>query len=169
VGLWVKSALTEGGTKGNMSRTDIPRLVEAMKEIVGASFVLADEESKANYGHDETEDLLFLPDVVVRPRTPEEISSILVFCNKVGIPVTPRGAGTGLSGGALPTKGGVLLSTDRLNTIIQIDERNLQVTTPKYCKRQSRLRDCFIPPIPAAVVPVSSAEISLKTVEDPKR
>jgi glycolate oxidase len=155
VGLWVKSALTEGGTKGNMSRTDIPRLVEAMKEIVGASFVLADEESKANYGHDETEDLLFLPDVVVRPRTPEEISSILVFCNKVGIPVTPRGAGTGLSGGALPTKGGVLLSTDRLNTIIQIDERNLQVTTEpgvitEVLQEAVKAKGLFYPPDPSS-------------------
>jgi glycolate oxidase len=138
-----------------MSRTDIPRLVEAMKEIVGASFVLADEESKANYGHDETEDLLFLPDVVVRPRTPEEISSILVFCNKAGIPVTPRGAGTGLSGGALPTKGGVLLSTDRLNTIIQIDERNLQVTTEpgvitEVLQEAVKAKGLFYPPDPSS-------------------
>ena len=54
-----------------------------------------------NYSHDETEDFHFLPDVVLKPRTTEEISAILKICNQHKIPVTPRGAGTGLSGGAL--------------------------------------------------------------------
>lgn len=147
--------MTGAGCIRYMTKTDVSRLVEAMKGIVGESFVLADEESKANYGHDETEELLFLPDVVVRPRTTEEISSILVFCNKAGIPVTPRGAGTGLSGGALPTKGGVLLSTDRLNTILHIDERNLQVTTEpgvitEVLQEAVKAKGLFYPPDPSS-------------------
>jgi glycolate oxidase len=102
---------------------------EQFKVIVGEQFVLTDEELLRQYGHDETEQLLFLPQVVLRPRTAEEISQIMQICNSENIPVTPRGAGTGLSGGALPHLGGVLLSTDRLNTILKIDEDNLQVIT----------------------------------------
>ncbi|MEY4628261.1 MAG: hypothetical protein RLZZ595_587 [Bacteroidota bacterium] len=102
---------------------------EQFKVIVGEQFVLTDEELLRQYGHDETEQLLFLPQVVLRPRTAKEISQIMQICNRENIPVTPRGAGTGLSGGALPHLGGVLLSTDRLNTILKIDEDNLQVIT----------------------------------------
>jgi glycolate oxidase len=91
--------------------------------------VFTDAETKEHYSHDETENLSFIPAVVVKPQTPQQISQIMQLCNKHLIPVTPRGAGTGLSGGALPHLGGVLLSTERLNTIIEIDERNLQVTT----------------------------------------
>jgi glycolate oxidase len=103
--------------------------IEQFRSIVGDNNVLVDEESLHHYSHDETEDLHYLPDVVVKPRTAEEISQLLQLCNGDKIPVTPRGAGTGLSGGALPHLGGVLLSTERMNEILFIDERNLQVTT----------------------------------------
>src|ERR1700712_3201309 len=103
--------------------------LDQFKTISGDQYVLVDDETLQNYGHDETENLLFLPDVVIRPRTAEEISAIMKICHQHHIPVTPRGAGTGLSGGALPHLGGVLLSTDRMNTILNIDEKNLQVTT----------------------------------------
>ena len=102
--------------------------LDAFKAIVGDQYVFVDEESLHHYAHDETEDLHFLPDVIIKPRTAEEISAIVKICNQYKIPVTPRGGGTGLSGGALPYLGGVLLSIERLNTIINIDERNLQVT-----------------------------------------
>src|SRR5262245_53448444 len=87
-------------------------------QIVGKEFVMADEELLKQYGHDETENLLYLPEVVIKPRTTEEISAILKICNKNKIPVTPRGAGTGLSGGALPQFGGVLISLERMNSIL---------------------------------------------------
>src|SRR6266705_506402 len=103
--------------------------IEEFKKILGEKYVLIDDESLYNYSHDETEDLHFLPDVVLKPRTAEEISAILKICNSNKIPVTPRGAGTGLSGGALPHLGGVLLSTERMNSILFIDEKNLQVKT----------------------------------------
>lgn len=96
--------------------------------IVGAQNVFTDSGSLFDYSHDETEDLSFLPDVVVKPGTPEEISSIVKLCNEFKIPLTPRGAGTGLSGGALPVKKGVVLSMERFNKIISIDERNFQAT-----------------------------------------
>ncbi|QNA45296.1 FAD-binding oxidoreductase [Lacibacter sediminis] len=104
-------------------------IVQQLKAIVGEQYVFVDEESLSNYAHDETENLHFPPEVVVKPRTTEEISRIMKLCNEATIPVTPRGAGTGLAGAALADKGGVLLSTERLNSILKIDERNNQVIT----------------------------------------
>src|SRR5690606_11232889 len=80
-----------------------------------------------DYASDSTEKLQFFPDVVLKPKTAEEISGIVKYCNKELLPITPRGAGTGLAGGALPIKGGVLLSIEKLNRLIEIDERNFQV------------------------------------------
>nr|WP_294903414.1 FAD-linked oxidase C-terminal domain-containing protein [uncultured Lacibacter sp.] len=105
------------------------QIVQQLKAIVGDEYVFGDEESLNNYAHDETENLHFLPEVVVKPRTTEEISQIMKLCNEAVIPVTPRGAGTGLAGAALPHKGGVLLSTERFKSILKIDERNHQVIT----------------------------------------
>ena len=61
--------------------------VEQFKQIVGGQYLLADEESLQHYGHDETENLLYLPEVVLRPRTAEEISAIFKICNEYKIPV----------------------------------------------------------------------------------
>lgn len=129
--------------------------IEAFKKIVGDKFVFVDEDSLNNYGHDETENLQFSPEVVIKPRTAEEISAILSICNKGRIPVTPRGAGTGLSGGALPHLGGVLLSTERMNSILEIDERNLQVTTEpgvitEVLQDAVKEKKLFYPPDPSS-------------------
>lgn len=96
--------------------------------LLGPAYVINDVESLERYGRDETEDLLFKPDLVVKPLTTYEVSQILMFCNSNRIPLTTRGAGTGLSGAALPVKGGIVLSMERFNNIIEIDERNLQAT-----------------------------------------
>src|SRR5215207_5422130 len=129
--------------------------LEAFAAIVGKEFVFVDEEVLGIYAHDETEDLHFLPDVVIKPANAEEISAILQLCNRYKIPVTPRGAGTGLSGGALPQLGGVLLSTERLNKIIQIDERNLQVITEagvitEVLQDAVKEKGLFYPPDPSS-------------------
>ena len=106
-----------------------PAHIDALKAIVGEAYVLTDEENIEKYAQDETEDLRFPPEVVLKPATTDEVSRIMRLCNEALLPVTPRGGGTGLSGGALAQHGGVLLSTERLNKILDIDERNLQVTT----------------------------------------
>lgn len=129
--------------------------IESFKKIIGEKFVFVDEESLNHYAHDETEDLHFLPEVVIKPRTAEEISAILKICNAEKIPVTPRGGGTGLSGGALPHLGGVLLSTERLNSIIEIDERNLQVITEtgvitEVLQDAVKEKGLFYPPDPSS-------------------
>ena len=125
------------------------------KQIVGEAWVFTDEEHLNNYAHDETENLHFLPDVVIKPRSAKEISAIMVICNEHKIPVTPRGAGTGLSGGALPHLGGVLISSERMNSIIEIDERNLQVTTEpgvitEVLQNAVKEKGLFYPPDPSS-------------------
>src|SRR5687767_8247778 len=87
------------------------------------------EEIRTEYGHDETEDILVVPDVVLKPQTPKEVSSIMKYCFENEIPVTPSGARTGLSGGAIPVNRGVALSMEKFNKILNIDEKNHQVIT----------------------------------------
>ncbi|MGZ8525350.1 MAG: FAD-binding oxidoreductase [Chitinophagaceae bacterium] len=129
--------------------------VELFKKIIGEAHVLGDEESLQHYSHDETETLSYLPELVIKPRTVEEVSAIMKICNADKIPVTPRGAGTGLSGGALPHLGGVVLSTERMNSILQIDERNLQVTTEpgvitEVLQNAVKEKGLFYPPDPSS-------------------
>ncbi len=130
-------------------------IFETLKQIVGEQYILADEENLQHYGHDETEKLLYLPEVIVKPATTDEVAAIMKLCNQHIIPVTPRGGGTGLSGGALPQLGGVLLSTERLNKIIQIDERNLQVITEpgvitEVLQNAVKEKGLFYPPDPSS-------------------
>src|SRR4051812_11727722 len=99
------------------------------QSILGDKYVLADADNIDRCASDQTEDLRYPPEVVLQPGTTEEISSIMKYCNDQMIPVTPRGAGTGLSGGALPLHGGIALDTKRFNKILHVDKRNFQVTT----------------------------------------
>lgn len=129
--------------------------LKQFKAIIGEQFVLADEETLTHYSHDETERLSYLPEVVLKPRTTEEIAAIMRLCNEYHIPVTPRGAGTGLSGGALPHLGGVLLSSERMNSILEIDERNLQVITEpgvitEVLQNAVKEKGLFYPPDPSS-------------------
>ncbi len=130
-------------------------LINTLVGISGSANVFTDEASINHYGHDETEKLNYPPDVVVKPSSTEEISKILKYCNENLIPVTPRGAGTGLSGGAIPHNGGVVISTEKLNKIIEIDERNLQVITEpgvitEVLQNAVKEKNLFYPPDPAS-------------------
>lgn len=100
-----------------------------LTEIVGISNVFIDEETLNEYGKDHTEDLVFLPNIVVKPHTTEQISQIMKLAFNYEIPVIPIGARTGLSGGILAVHQGIGLSLERLNKIEKIDEENLQVIT----------------------------------------
>ncbi|MBL0063867.1 MAG: FAD-binding protein [Bacteroidetes bacterium] len=129
--------------------------LQELQKIVGEQFVFTNEEVLSNNSHDYTEDLRFFPEVVVKPRSSAEISAILKFCNKENIPATPRGAGTGLSGGALPVHGGIVIAMERFNSILQIDERNLQATVEPGVINQVfqdavMEKNLFYPPDPAS-------------------
>jgi glycolate oxidase len=125
------------------------------RKIVGAEFVFTKREELENYSHDYTEDLKFYPEVVLKPSITSEVAAVLKFCAANNIAVTPRGAGTGLSGGALPVKKGVILSMERFNKIIDIDERNLQATVEpgvinQVFQEAVMQKGLFYPPDPAS-------------------
>ena len=132
-----------------------PELVSELISVCGENHVFTDQDILTDYSHDYTEDLRFHPEVVVKPRTAEEISAILKICNRELIPATPRGAGTGLSGGALPVHGGIIISMERFNSILEIDERNLQATVEPGVINQIfrdavEAKGLFYPPDPAS-------------------
>lgn len=104
-------------------------MLGVLSHIVGKENAITAKEQLEKYSKDETEDLCFRPQLVLLPKTVEEVSEILRICQNAKIPVTPRGAGSGLAGGALPVKRGLVLSLERMNQILEIDEKNLQVTT----------------------------------------
>lgn len=103
--------------------------LDFFNDVLGENFVVTDLDRLKGNSHDETEDLSFLPQVILLPHNTSEIQKILSYCNENNICVTPRGAGTGLSGGSIPFKGGVSLDMKRMNRIINIDEENFQVIT----------------------------------------
>jgi glycolate oxidase len=129
--------------------------LSALRKITGAEFIFTTRDEIENYSHDYTEDLKFYPEVVLKPADTAQVSAVMKFCSENMIAVTPRGAGTGLSGGALPVKKGVILSMERFNKIIEIDERNLQATAePGVINQvfQDAVMDkgLFYPPDPAS-------------------
>ncbi len=123
--------------------------------IVGADHVHTHGEKLEKYGSDETEDLVYLPEVAVCPTNVEQVSAIAALCHTHRIPLTTRGAGTGLSGGALPVKGGVVLSMEKFNNILSIDTRNLQATVEPgvinyVFQEEVKKHGLFYPPDPAS-------------------
>ena len=107
-----------------------PEIVDELKKIVGDKYVIfADAEKLEPYSHDEVPDPRYahMPDAVVRPNSRDEIAEIMKLANRERIPVTPRGAGSGLSGGAVPIYGGIVLLLDRMNRIVEIDKKNLMI------------------------------------------
>lgn len=130
-------------------------IINELQGILGSSFVETNTENLQANSKDYTEDLSFMPEVVVYPKSPEEVSAVVKLCQANKIPLTPRGAGTGLSGGALPVFGGVVMNMRRFNRIIDIDTRNFQVTVEPGVINQN-LQDAvselglFYPPDPAS-------------------
>ncbi len=102
-------------------------VAQALAAICGAAGVALDPEKMEAYSHDETsaEEYGHMPEVVVLPRTTEEVAAIVKLANERRIPITPRGAGSGLSGGAIPQLGGIVLSVEKMNRLIEIDEANM--------------------------------------------
>lgn len=130
-------------------------VIAELKKICGNSYVYVDSDILIANGSDETEDICIHPEVVVEPSCADEISKIIILANKHIVPVTPRGAGTGLSGGAIPAFGGIVIKTNRLNKIIEIDERNLQATVEpgvinEVFRNAVEEKGLFYPPDPAS-------------------
>jgi glycolate oxidase len=92
--------------------------------IVGGPFVLQDRSSRETYGTDGTKQGT-AADLVILPGSTREVSQVAKMCNDERVPIVARGAGTGYTGGAVPTRGGVVLSLERMNRILEIDQVNL--------------------------------------------
>lgn len=132
-----------------------PKVISALQKILGDEAVVLEPEAKKAYDHDYTEDLHYMPDAVLIPKTAEEVAEVLACCNENNIPVTVRGAGTGLSGGALAVEGGVILSMEKLNAILEIDEANFQATVEpgvitQVFQEALAQKALFYPPDPAS-------------------
>ncbi len=127
-----------------------------LKEIVGESNIIVEKNDMDKYAHDEVPNLLYYPDVVVFTQTTEQVSQIMKLADKELIPVTPRGTGTGLSGGALPIHRGILLSLEKMNKIKEIDFDNfMAIVEPGVITgnlgRELEKYDFFYPPDPASL------------------
>ncbi len=130
-------------------------LAQQLSSIVGADHVRSDADALQRYGEDAL-GIGHPPDIVVLPATTQEISQIAALCNAGRIPLVVRGAGTGYTGGAVPTLGGVVLSMERLNRILEIDQVNLlAVVEPNVItgdlQRAVEQVGLFYPPDPASL------------------
>ncbi len=108
-----------------ISETTLKKLCTVLKEKIGADAVITDDDIRAVYAVDETSDLEAMPDLVVRAENTAAVSEVMKACSQLGVPVVPRGAGSGVTGGALAMEGGVVLSLERMNRIIEIDRENM--------------------------------------------
>jgi glycolate oxidase len=132
-----------------------PSVIEEITRIVGKGNIFASLEERMCYGYDGTPNA-FVPDLVARPGSTEEIQAIVRLADKHLFPIIPRGAGTGLSGGSLPVQNGMVLDLNRMNKILEIDEENLvAVVEPgviTYALQQEVERlGLFYPPDPASL------------------
>ena len=130
------------------------QLKRISEELTSIEFLFSSDETLP-YGSDYTEDLFFPPAAVCFPNNSFEVSQILTLCNSMGVPVYTRGAGTGLSGACLPVKDGLVLSTKKLNRIIDIDTQNLTATIESgvinaHLKMAVEELGLYYPPDPAS-------------------
>lgn len=129
-------------------------IIQALKNICGNDFVSQDNETLKQYSKDKTA-FEYIPDLVVIPKDAQEISEIMKVCYENEIKITPMARKTGLAGSALAVEGGIILSMERLDKIIEIDENNYQITVEPYVKNyaiQVAVKDkgLFYPPDPAS-------------------
>ncbi len=129
--------------------------IKQLREIVGNEHVSTDMADLICYSYDATQKQ-HLPEVVVHPGSAEEISQIMQMANEERIPIFPRGAGSGFTGGSLPIAGGIVLVTTRLDRILKIDEENLTATvepgvvTEQFQQAVEKV-GLFYPPDPASL------------------
>ncbi|MBI5360208.1 MAG: FAD-binding protein [Planctomycetes bacterium] len=128
--------------------------IESLKSLLAGECVLTDIEDRMCYSYDGTRQSI-IPEVVVRPRSVQSVSAVLKFANEKNMPVYPRGAGTGLSGGAIPTMKGIVIDLSLMNRILEIDPVNMTavvepgVITGEFQKKVE-LQRLFYPPDPAS-------------------
>jgi len=105
-----------------------PEILDALRQAVGPEWCLTSKADLMAYSYDATPLYQRLPDAVVLPRTTDEVAAVMRVAHEHRIPVHTRGAGTNLSAGTVPTSGGIVMSLNRMNSILEIDQENLTVT-----------------------------------------
>ncbi len=108
-----------------MNKTTLNKAILLLKKSIGKDNVIIDPDILEKFSRDETSDFSQLPAIVVRAKCTSDVSKTLALCSKYNIPVIPRGAGTGVTGGAIPVKDGLVLSVEQMNKIIEIDKENM--------------------------------------------
>jgi len=105
-------------------------IIEELCALLGAFNVIVDAERMEAYSHDETsaEEYGHMPEVVVTPTSTSQVAKVVKLANRKKLPITPRGAGSGLSGGAIPVYGGIVVSLEKMNRVIDIDYANMAMT-----------------------------------------
>jgi len=138
--------------------------VSLLKSAIGENNVSSDEEKLLSYSHDEVPSSAYegthMAELLVFPETAGHVSEIMKIASAKRIPVTPRGAGTGLSGGALPAFGGIVMSFEKMNRIIELDEKNLTITVEpgvvtSEISKMAAAHDLLTREIRAAEMPLS--------------
>jgi glycolate oxidase len=132
-----------------------PAVLAKLESIVGASFVKVDDDARHAYGTDALK-RGHPADAVVIPGTTTEVAAIAAFCHAARVPLTPRGAGTGYTGGAVPLRGGLIISLERFDRILAIDEENLLAIVQPHVmtgalQEAVERRGLFYPPDPASL------------------
>ncbi len=130
--------------------------IDEIKKFLSPEQIVQDDEGRSHYCYDATE-LKYMPDIVLLPSNTEEVSKIMKLAYEHDIPVTPQGGRTGLSGGALPIKGGIVLSLLKMKKIIEIDEKNMQVVVEpgvisSDLQKELKKYNLFFPPDPSSTI-----------------
>jgi len=130
-------------------------LIKKLQGIAGPKDVIFEKDKLQNYSHDEfpLPAINTLPQIAVRPHNADEVSKILKLANQEKIPVTPRGGGTGLCGGCVPVKGGIVMLFENLNKVLEVDRENMMVVSEagvmlKDLYVQIEKEGLFFPPHP---------------------
>ncbi len=134
----------------------LKKYAKILREELGKEKIKDSLSWRLSYAYDGTPTgYKGVPDAVIFPESTEDVAKVLAFANEEGISVYPRGAGSGLTGGAAPLEGGIVISTEKMNRIIEIDEDNLAVLTEPgvvtyELQKEVEKRGLFYPPDPSS-------------------
>ncbi len=139
-----------------MDKESVDVFINQIRGFLKEEQIITDKDGMSHFCYDATE-MRFMPDIVLLPCSSEEVSKIMKLASRLDLPVTPQGGRTGLSGGALPVHGGLVLSLLRMNKILEIDQKNMQIVVePGVIAEDLQIElkkyNLFCPPDPSSTV-----------------
>ena len=146
----------DGGEVATAAATDLGPLVAELRSVLPAEHVITHEHQLRTYESDGLLQYAVTPGAVVLPGTTDEVQAVVKACHRAGVPFVARGAGSGLSGGALPVEDGVLISLSRMRSIVEVDLENQRVVVEPGVTNievsQAVGPDHFYPPDPSSQI-----------------